>query len=248
MRRSTSSALAAATLLALAGGSRGDDDSADSFPAVDSDTGSRARQAVLVYYGHGGVGPEGLEDSMTHSESTALLQDAGLTVTHTGTWPASFAPYRLVILTAPGATDAGAEFDAVERADLLGVMNAGGVVVVEAEPGTLLNDDVLNALVWDLGGSMYTTGESLEGPASPWGDHALTDGVTSVGLDDSTAVERGEETCLLETEDECVAAVASAGAGWLVLLGDGNLLSDVARWSDGSLDNARFLSNLAQLP
>jgi hypothetical protein len=247
MRRSTSSALAAAFLLALAGGSRGGPDSGDSLPTVDSDTGYGPRQAVLIYYGHGGVGPGGLDGSMTHTESTALLQGASLTVTHTDSWPASFEPYRLVILTAPGATDTQAEFDAVERADLLGVMNAGGVVVVEAEPGTLLNDEVLNALVWDLGGSMYTTGESLDGPASAWGEHTLTDDVTSVGLDVSTAVERGEETCLLETEDHCVAVAADSGAGWLVLVGDGNMLSDVARWSDGALDNASFLFNLAQL-
>jgi hypothetical protein len=248
MRRSTSSALAATFLLALAGGSRGGADSGDSTPSGDTDSGLPPRDAVLIYYGHGGVGPSGLDGSMTHSDSKALLEGAGLEISHTDSWPDSFDDFRLVILTAPGTHDAGAELDAVQRADLLGVTNAGGVVVVEAEPGTLLNDEVLNALVWDLGASMHTTGESLDGAAEPWGEHILTEGVARVGLDITTAVERGEETCLLVTGSECVAAAAVAGAGWVVLLGDGNLLSDVARWSDGGLDNARFLSNLAQLP
>ena len=248
MRRSLVSALVACFLLTLAGGSRGKDDTGPTGdPLLDTDTGATPRPGVLIYYGHGGVGPEGIEGSMTHLESSAWLEGAGLTVSHTSTWPPSFDSYRLVILPAPGTHDSGVELDALERADLLGVMNAGGTVVVEAEPGSILNDDVLNALIWDLGGSMYTTGEAINGPAIPWGDHELTSEVTSIGLDVSTSVERGEETCLLVTEDECLAVAAAAGAGWLVLLGDGNLLSDVSRWSDGGFDNTRFLSLLAQL-
>ncbi len=248
MRRSLVSALTAAFLLTLAGGSRGDGDTGPTGDLpLDTDTGLLDRGSVLIYTGHGGVGPEGLEGSMTHDESTAWLEGAGLVVSHSSTWPASFDSYRLVILTAPGTNDGSVEFDAVERAELLGVMNAGGTVVVEAEPGSLLNDDVLNALVWDLGGSMYTTGEALDGPAEAWGDHELTAEVGSVGLELSTEVERGEETCLLIADDQCVAVAAAAGDGWLVLLGDGNLLSDVDRWSDGGHDNARFLSHLAQL-
>ncbi len=249
MRRCLVSALVAAFLLTLAGGSRrGGDTAATDLPPVDSDTGILSgRDTVLIYYGHGGIEPTGIEGSMTHTESSAWLEGAGLAVEHTGTWPDSFDGYRLVILTAPGARDSSVEFSAEERAALLTVMNAGGGVVVESEPGSLLNDEVLNALVWDLGGTMYTTGEALDGPASPWGEHQLTADITSIGLDVSTDIERGEETCLLEAGDHCVAVAAAAGAGWLVLVGDGNLLSDVSRWSDGGHDNVRFLSNLAQL-
>jgi hypothetical protein len=248
MRRSLVSALVATFLLSLAGGSRGGDTGASAPPSIDTDTGGLgARDSVLIYHGHGGVGPEGLEGSMTHQESSVWLEGAGLTVEQTATWPDSFDTYRLIILPGPGANDSSDALDVEERASLIAAMNDGAVVVVEAEPGSLLNDEVLNALVWDLSGSMYSTGEALDGPAEPWGDHQLTAGVETVGLDLCTVIERGEETCLLVAGDDCVAASAMVGAGWLVLLGDGNLLSDVSRWSDGGHDNARFLSNLAQL-
>ena len=248
MQRSLVSTLVACLLLALAGGSRGNGDTGPTGnPALDTDTGVTDRGSVLIYYGHGGVGPEGLEGSMAHLESSAWLEGAGLTVSHTSTWPGSFDTYRMVILTAPGTHDSDIEFAAVERADLLNVMNAGGTVVVESEPGSLLNDDVLNALVWDLGGSMYTTGEALDGAATPWGDHELTSEITTIGLELATEVERGDDTCLLVSGDHCVGVAAASGAGWLVLLGDGNLLSNVSHWSDVSYDNARFLSHLAQL-
>ncbi len=249
MRRTLISTLAASVLLILAGASRGGPDSGESAPpSRDTDTGLLGdRDRALIYYGHGGVGPEGLGGSMTHLETAAWLQGAGLTVDHTDGWPEAFGEYRLVILPAPGAHDSTAQLDVEERAALIGVMNAGGIVVVESEPGSLLNDDPLNALVWDLGASMYTTGEALDGSAQPWGDHALTAQVETVGLQQGSVVERGEETCLLATAEDCVAAVATVGAGWLVLLGDGNLLSDLAHCSDLGHDNIRLLSNLAQL-
>lgn len=247
MRRSLASAAVAAGLLVLAGGSR-KTDTGDTGPATadsNGDSGADHRNRVLVYTGHGGVDAAGIDGSMTHADSTAALLDAGLEVDHTDQWPSSLDPYRLVILPAPGARDANAVFTPVELADLIGVMNAGGVVVVEAEPGTVLNDEVLNEVVWDLNGSMYTTGEGVDGPATPWGDHPLTQGVATVGLAAAAAVERGDDTCLLDTPTRCVAAAAATGEGWLVLLGDGNLLSEAARFDAEGYDNLALLYNLA---
>jgi hypothetical protein len=250
MRRTLLSIAAAGTLFTLAVGSRGTGDSSagDSDILDDSDTGLGGRNAVLIHTGHAGVGPEGIDGSMTHQGSTALLEEAGLEVQHDDAWPESFDRFRLVILPGPGDHDSSVEFSPVERADLTRVCNAGGVIVVEAEPGVALNADVVNALVWDLGGSMHTTGEAIEGSATPWGEHPLTEGVDAVGLDLSTVLARGEETCLLVAGDDCVAVAATTGEGWVVLLADGNLLSDIGRWDEAGYDNARFLENLARLP
>ncbi len=249
MHRHTVSALALGLLICAAGGSRQAGDSGDSSPLLDTeDTAALLGAGVLVYHGHGGASAAGIDGHLGQG-GLELLDE--LDVEHRDDWPEDFSPYRLVILPAPGAHDSSATFSAVQRGDLLSVTHVGGLVVVLSAPGTLVNDDVLNDLVWDLGASMYTTGEALEqGEATryPYQDHPLTEGVERVGLDIASAV-GGEESCLLVVDDDrCVAAAATAGAGWIVLLGAGDLLDDPQGWAESGMDNELFIHNLAQLP
>ncbi len=247
MRRTPLSALVLALLTCGVVGSRkpSDDTGPDTTPH--GDTGIHARSGVLIHYGHGGVGPSGLDGSLTHEATTELLESRGLAVNHSSVWPESFETIRLAILPAPGTSDITAEFSTLERADLIGVMSAGGVVVVEAEPGTVLNDDILNDLVWDLGGSMHTTGLEVGDVSATVVEHELTAGLGSIGLDLSTSVERNDDDCLLQVDDDCVAVAADSGPGWLVLLADGNVLSDHEAFAAAGHDNQRFLLNLALL-
>jgi hypothetical protein len=246
MRRSVLSSLVLALLLTLAGGSRDRDGEDSSADPGDTDA-LPARPAVLVYYGHGGVGPEGLGGSMTHLDDVALLEEASLRVDYTTAWPASFDAYRLAILPGPGANDVAVEFSAAERGLLRGVATAGGVVVVEAEAGNVMNLGPLNDLVWDLGTKMVVEGVSVAGDTDGIGDHPLTDGVVSLGLDGATRVDPGDGACLATVGFDCVAAATAAGDGWIVVLGDGDLLSRLLSFTDEGHDNDLFLRRLAHL-
>ncbi len=248
MRRSLLSAFAMTLLLAGLLGSRGKDSGDSGSDTVPPrDTGIHARSGVLIHYGHGGVGPDGLEGSMTHEATRALLEGHGLSVNYSGAWPESFDNIRLALIPGPGSNDSGASFSTLEAANLISVASAGGVVVVEAEPGTLLNNDILNDLVWDLGGSMHTTSTEIEASEATILEHPLTAGVGSIGLELTTAVVPNDESCLLKVDDDCVAVAAAAGPGWVVLLGDGNILSGYEAFGADGHDNERFLLNLALL-
>lgn len=246
MRRSLLSLLVMASLLAIAGGSRRDDDTGATGAVGDTDA-LPGRPAVLVYYGHGGVGPEGIEGSMAHLDDIALLEEAGLRVDHTAAWPASFDEYRLAILPGPGANDVSAEFSATERGLLRSVATSGGVVVIEAEAGNVMNLDPLNDLLWDLGGQLVVSGVTVEGDADSIGEHALTGGVGSLGLRGATKVDPGDGTCIAAAGYDCIAAAAAAGDGWIVALGDGDLLSSLLTWVETGHDNDLFLRHLAHL-
>jgi len=247
MRRDHVSAAVLALLLALAGGSLGRGEGDSEPPPGDSDP-LADRPAVLIYHGHGGVGPEGLDGSMTHEDSRALLEGAGLEVDQQAAWPASFDAYRLVILPAPGAHDAQAMFSTMERAELGAVAATGGALVVECESGSAMNLDVVNGLVWDLGLRAVATGIDVDGIADGIAEHALTDGVGGLGLSAAVRVDPGDTTCLASSGGDCVAAATAAGDGWIVLIGDGDLLSWLDEWVAEGQDNDLFLRRLAQIP
>jgi len=246
LRRSLASTVALALALAAAGGSRGVPDSGLES-ALPDDSDPDLPDGVLIYTGHGGVSSAGLDGGMTHQQSTALLEDAGLTVSRSGSWPESFDAYRLVILPGPGANDSGAEFTTLQRAALQGLMSRGGVVLVESEHGGAMNVDLLNDLVWDLGGGMYVGEGTLEGTGDNIADTALTAGVDSVGFDVAGPLDSLEQTCLVASEWDCVLGASPHGLGWLVLASDGHLFEDLAGWTDEGHDNDILLLDLARL-
>ena len=202
---------------------------------------------VLIFYGHGGVGPEGMWGDMTHAETVTMYQERGLQVTHTADWPASLDAFRLVVLPAPGfrADDV---FTPAETTALTALVQRGGVLLVEAENGNTISYDVINPLLVSLGAAMQMTGGFFGGDATVFAQDPLTAGLGKVGTLAGGRMEEGVDTCLAAIDDECVAGQHVIGTGSVVLVGDGNMFSDLANWDQGGFHNRRFLLNLAQLP
>jgi hypothetical protein len=110
-----------------------------------------------------------------------------------------------------------------------------------------MNLDTLNGLVWDLGLHAVASGVEVTGAGDAIAEHALTDGVGSLGLDAAVRVDPGDATCLCTAGGECVAAATASGDGWVVLIGDGDLLSRLDEWVAQGHDNDLFLRRLARI-
>lgn len=202
---------------------------------------------MLIHYGHGGVGPEGMWGDMTHEDTVAMYEAAGLTVAHTADWPGSFEDLRLVMLPAPGFKDSAARFKAGEVAQLRAFMEEGGVVVVELENSAVLNSGCVNALFKDLGFGVRMAGGWTNGTFADITEHPFTEGVKEVGVASSANITLGGETCVVGRDDACLVAVRAYGDGWLAVLADGNAISDLANWDDAGRDNRRLIRNFAGL-
>jgi len=219
----------------------------DGGPGGDADAGFTLPGKVLIYYGHGGVGPEGMWGDMTHADTIARYGEAGLQVDHTDQWPGSMADYRLAILPAPGFTDATARFSDGEAAALTELATRGGVVAIEAENSGAFDAGVVNALMASLSTSMYIDTGWVNGQANDIAEHALTAGVARIGFSAAAVLVPGNDPCLVADGTSCIVAARAVGLGWVALIADGNAFSDLAGWTAATCDNARLLDNLVQL-
>ncbi len=204
------------------------------------------RDEVLIFHGHGGVGPEGAWGYVTHSDTIALLEPEGLTVDQRDDWPGTVSAVRLVILPMPGFTSE-ETFSSGEVGDLEDVMAEGGVVAVQGENGGTMGADVINTLMEDLGASMRIGGSSESFPAGG-SDHPLADGVDDLGTLAPGSLAVDDDDCLYATSGgSCLAAARSMGSGYLVLMPDAQILELYESWDDQGLDNSAFLWNLTRL-
>ncbi len=202
---------------------------------------------ALVFHGRSGVGPKEVQGELSHAETIQHLGEAGLQVLQSAQWPETLDDLRLLLLSAPGYSDSSDHFSSLERSQIYAMAERGGVVVAVGENTSLLNPEVLNQLVWDLGASMYIEGGSQDGTAQDIGEHVLSEGIQAIGYASAASVEPGDATCLAAEERRCVAAAHAIGSGWLVLHADGDLLDALAQWEAASCDNLAYLENLAQL-
>jgi hypothetical protein len=202
---------------------------------------------VLIHYGHGGVGPEGMWGDMTHDETIAMYRQAGLEVSHTADW-ATLKDYRAVIFPAPGFKSASARFSSAEVEELRAFMEAGGIAVVEGENSAVLDPACINQLFTGLGFATRLTDGWMDGDMARKLDHPLMAGVTTLGVQAAGRTVVNGESCLASSTDGCAFVAKGYGSGWLLLISDGNSVSDLASWDGASRQNRQLLKNIARLP
>lgn len=201
---------------------------------------------VLIFHGRGGVGPEGMWGDMTHEGTITYLEERGLDVTQTASWPSSLADLRLVLLPAPGFTEL-SPFSGGEVSAMRAFVEAGGIVTIEAENGAVLDYGVINPLLLDLGATAQMEGGFWNGQVATIAAHPLTVGVAQVGLAAAGGMDAGADVCLAASDAQCLVSAAAVGEGYVVLIGDGNTFSNLESWDTSGSDNRRLLANLARL-
>ncbi|MBI5549499.1 MAG: hypothetical protein HY901_36900, partial [Deltaproteobacteria bacterium] len=221
---------------------------ADAGTSAGPDAGPSIPHKVLIFHGHGGVGPEGMWGDMKHADTLAVCAQEGLTASHATTWPGSLTDFRLVILPAPGFNEAAARFSAGEVAQIKAFLEAGGILAIEAEKAVVLDHACIEALLADLGSPARFESGWVDGKATRITTHALTSGVTRIGLAAAGQMVLNGEQCIAATEEACVVAARGLGQGWLVLVADGNTFSNMATWDTAQDSNRRLLRNLLRLP
>ena len=190
--------------------------------------------AALIYSGNGGVGELGFYGSMTHTETSSALEARGTDVTRTDSWPSSLLDFRMILMPAPGMLEQ-QSFSAGQTSELKRYLDAGGLLLIEAENDTVMSYTVLNALLEDLDLDLRLEGGYIRGDALPAQADPLTLGLHKVGVLAGARV--GGARCILSLGPDCAAAAADVGDGVVVVLGDGNILSDLEAWSDQGYEN-----------
>lgn len=201
---------------------------------------------ALVFSGNGGVGEEGVWGDLTHTEVVAQLESDGMRVDRAEVWDGALGAYRILLLPGPGML-AEEPFTEDQLADLRIFLRTGGVVVIEGEHEGVFRPAVAHALLEALEVPMRLGSGYLSGQATPEVVMNFTSGITAVGVQAGAPVEPGGADCLFALGDRCAAAVATASGGWVVLIGDGDLLNDLDSWDDERLQNRIFLRNLIGL-
>ncbi|MBN2498288.1 MAG: hypothetical protein JXR96_27095 [Deltaproteobacteria bacterium] len=211
---------------------------------------------VLIFYGHSGVGPNGIYGYGKHGVLASRYEEAGLTVDYTPDWPQSLSAYRLVLLAVPGCSDSTDTFSDAEVSALSAFLDAGGTLFVENEKAYYAGTVVINDLLERLGSAIRQQSDTIGSGGyygvltSELGNHPLLDGVSELGFGEASRVLAGSGTEMVCYQGECVMAAQGLGAGTLVVSGDQQFLDDHGLQSyppDGA-HNLIFADNLAQLP
>ncbi len=211
--------------------------------------------SILLYNGHGG--PDGLDPygwGVFHSIINNHWGDAHDWNVH---WRASlpdsdgFDYYRLVALIGPGAS-ADEAFEEADRIKIRRTLDNGTRVVLFADRDTCDNPHT-DALLEELGVSMRLTGEGAGvrlqvSDATVKEGHQITEGVSSVYLEDPCYISKGSATALItwdRGEDKYVlAAVERPGTGGdVVIIGDFQIMDDSGNFYES--DNHTLVDNLA---
>jgi hypothetical protein len=208
---------------------------------------------VLIYYGHGGIGPSGIYGYCASNTLAQYYQDKGLQVSYTGQWPASLENYRLVILARPSEP-----FDSTMTNALFTWMEAGGILFATNEKSFYAATSNLNALMESLSSDLRTESATIGSGGyygvltNEIGSHELLDGITTLGFGESSIVTTNSEPTtrwLVKYESITVMMAEPRGLGFIILSGDTNFLDDHALESyppDGG-QNYTLADNLARI-
>ena len=248
--------------------SNDDRGAADADTDVDADTDADSdityptddMNSILLYSGHGGPGGDGAGGwGVFHSVITPHWRDTHDWNVH---WQASlpdtdgFEYYRMVGLMGPGSTDDQA-FSEADRIKLRRTLDNGTRIVLFADFGSCDNPHTA-ALLESLGVSIRLTelgaGQRLQVPIDEITikeGHQITQGVSSLKLEDPCYVSKGESGTALITwnrgsEQFTLAAVERPGEGGeVVVIGDFQLLDDSGNFYEE--DNHVLVDNLATI-
>jgi len=227
------------------------------------------RTRVLFYYGNGGVGPATEAGALTdYYKAKAWFEDLGFYVDYTDVWPTDpdLDEYRTIFLLAPGHTNdaiPGPNFftpGQLSQLDLF--LRSGGRLVVMTDHSTWTGQGVENDLLTKLIDGVIqfksqSIPDNLVNQITNYRD--IMDGVAVLDFDQDTgstvaapAVVLGRINASHATNPNEIIIAAftppSAGAGYLVTIGDLNWMDD-SRWMNDwnwPADNENLLFNLVQ--
>jgi hypothetical protein len=201
---------------------------------------------VLIYYGNGGVGSEGMYGDMTHVETISMCADSGITASHSDSWPSDLSEYRTIIIPAPGYNDRNALYSLNQINDLKDFVTNGGYLLIEGE-NNVLDKDVINPLLSGLG----FTVQMVNGLGSGDGDlitpSTLTDDVSLIGTLSFGRFDTHTDGVLVKTSSKDLAVYKQIGDGYAIVVADGNIFSDLDDWDARNKDNRDLLLNFLQL-
>jgi len=205
-----------------------------------------AMDRALLYYGHGGYGPESdkgnFEDFDTHIKDTF-----GWNTDHREDWTEDLAAYRMVGLVALGHN--GDENLTAPQIEGLRTALANGTRIVFFADRESCGSTVMADALSQLGATMGYTGEaaglSSRVDATDLGAHQLTDGLSKVIFKEPCWVNSTGGSRVVNHIDYVVAAAQRpATGGDIVVIGDFQAIDNSGYLTDDSSDNLTFAERL----
>ena len=234
-----------------AGGTDGADgtDGTDGADGGGAETVYPSGQRILLYYGHGGYGPEGSGKAAFEAIDAEWKDRYGWNTDHRDTWTADLTDYRFVGLIAPGSGGS-ASWTAEEVATFTGALEAGTRIAVFGDRSAC-GSPVVTELLAALGTEMRFTGDAASANSVVQTDDV--NGNHQIGADASGGI-RMKEPCYIDptggngivrdnNNHVLVAADPFGDGGEIVLVGDFQFMDDGSGYLDES-DTRQFADNL----
>lgn len=204
---------------------------------------------ILLYYGNGGINPEGSGKASFEAIDQVWKDTYGWNTDHRETWTEDLSDYRMVGLINPGAQDTVAFTDG-EIATFVAALEAGTRIVVFGDRtgcGAAAVTDIVSA----LGGSMSFTGDSAAANSIVQTDSYNSGTQLGAGMSDTIRMKEpcyvnptGGDTVLRDDDGNVLVASQQIGSGGdVVLVGDFQFMDDGSNYLDSG-DTQVFANNL----